>query len=185
MGYSTDLIGRIDIHPPLNDAEQEYLAAFARSRRCARADGPYAVPGNPAADDATSNAPAPGQPSRWCGWAPSWDGACLAHDGGEKFYQPAAWLAYLIEHFLRPGARASTSGLDQFHEFGFDHVLDGTIAACRRDTRELYLIRVEHNRVFEQTIVPPDPQWFDLPDLPYEEALDRQSADRHRQPHDV
>ena len=50
MGTTTDFIGHINIDPPLNDAEQNYLMAFAASRRYARPGGQYDVPGNPAAD---------------------------------------------------------------------------------------------------------------------------------------
>jgi len=51
MGYSTDFIGHIDIHPRLNIAEQRYLHAFASTRHYRRAEGPYAVPGNPMAEE--------------------------------------------------------------------------------------------------------------------------------------
>ena len=106
MGYTTDFIGHIDIHPRLTIAEQQYLLAFAASRRFNRAGGPYEVPGNPAADHDERpadldmyNTPAPGQPSLWCGWQPCWDGCCLSFDGREKFYGATEWLGYLIDHF--------------------------------------------------------------------------------------
>jgi hypothetical protein len=38
-------------------------------------------------------------------------------------------LAYLIEHFLRPGAAAATSGDPQFSGLTFDHTLTGEIEA--------------------------------------------------------
>jgi hypothetical protein len=40
MGYTTDFIGHIGIDPPLNEAEQSYLRAFAESRRWDRPGGP-------------------------------------------------------------------------------------------------------------------------------------------------
>jgi len=93
MGYTTDFIGHLNIDPPLNAAEQEYLTGFSASRRHRRPDGPYEVPGTPSAERGHGaavldayNAVASGQPSLWCGWVPSWDGCCLAHDGIEKFY---------------------------------------------------------------------------------------------------
>jgi hypothetical protein len=49
MGYTTDFIGHIDISPPLNDAEQAYLKAYAASPRTGTEQTPYVVPGNPAA----------------------------------------------------------------------------------------------------------------------------------------
>jgi hypothetical protein len=179
MGYTTDFIGHIQVSPPLNDSEQQYLMAFGRSRRFDRPNGPYEVPGNPAAeycdrplDTDVYNTVAPGQPSLWCGWTPCWEGCCISFDGHEKFYAATSWMGYLIEHFLAPGAHAASSRQPAFEEFTFDHVLNGVIAACRRDTRELYLIRVERNVVREETIVAPVPEYFDMPDLPYEAEID-------------
>lgn len=51
VGSTTDFIGHVDIDPPLNDAEIEYLTAFSESRRCLRPGGPYAVPGNARAEN--------------------------------------------------------------------------------------------------------------------------------------
>ncbi|WP_375422719.1 hypothetical protein [uncultured Friedmanniella sp.] len=43
MGVSTTYTGRIEIDPPLNRAERDYLLAFAASRRSWRQAGAYAV----------------------------------------------------------------------------------------------------------------------------------------------
>lgn len=187
MGYTTDFIGHIDIHPRLTIAEQQYLLAFAASRRFNRAGGPYEVPGNPAADHDERpadldmyNTPAPGQPSLWCGWQPCWDGCCLSFDGREKFYGATEWLGYLIDHFLAPQAQASNTGLACFADFRFDHVLDGIIAACRRDTRELYLIRVANNIVREETLYSPTDRSLGAGMLPYETAIDDSRPRRRR-----
>jgi hypothetical protein len=187
MGTTTDFIGHINIDPPLNDAEENYLMAFAASRRYARPGGPYDVPRNPAADhDApvadldAYNTIAPGQPSLWCQWNPCWDGCCLSYDGTEKFYGAAKWMDYLIEHFLTPGAYAESSKLDWFDEFTFDHTLDGIIAASNRGSRELYLIRVEENEVWKETLVPPDARYYGFGPLPYETAIDQQRTQRRR-----
>ena len=116
MGHTTDFLGHINVEPRLNDAEVAYLTAFSKSRRCDRAGGPYAVPMNPYVDDAdaldteTANRTPDGQPGYRCHWVPCVDGCCLAYDGNEKFYGPDRWLAYLIDHFLRPGALAAASG---------------------------------------------------------------------------
>lgn len=181
MGYTTDFIGHIDITPPINQFEQAYLSAFGSSRRFERAGGPYAVPGNPAAENAdlcdvpveAYNAVAPQQPGLWCDWEPCWDGCCLSYNGNEKFYDATNWLIYLTEHFLRPGAYAQASGLPYFVDFTFDHRLDGVIAGCRRDNKELFLIRVDDNAVTEEVLRPADPRFSDYPPLPYEAALDR------------
>jgi len=162
MGYNTGYLGRIDLDPPLNEAECAYLTAFAASRRYDRDGGPYAIPGNPAAERSqrpdvdvdTFNRVAPGQPSLWCEWVPCLEGCCLVYSGNEKFYDGPRWLAYLIDHFLAPGACAQNSGDSWFDEFTFDHHASGIIAGCRHDTGELFLLRVTDNRVRRQTFVP-------------------------------
>ncbi|HET8663552.1 MAG TPA: hypothetical protein VFM08_04485 [Nocardioides sp.] len=178
MGYTTDFLGHVDINPPLTDAEQEYLTAFRLSRRFDRPDGPYAVPGNPYVDERdfvdsdTYSRVAPGQPQLWCQWEACWDGCCLSWDGHEKFYRPVEWLRYLIDHFLRPDAEASRSGLSQFNDFRFDHRLDGLLIGNRRDNRELFAICVQDNAVTTRVLMPGDSAYGGRPPLPYEIVLD-------------
>jgi hypothetical protein len=43
VGVNTDYLGHVEIVPSLNQAECDYLVAFARSRRSYRPGGPYAV----------------------------------------------------------------------------------------------------------------------------------------------
>jgi len=178
MGFTTDFIGHIDIDPGLNEAELAYLDAFRKSRRFDRPGGPYEVPGNPYIDERLTsssvayNRPAFGQPQLWCQWQPCWGGCCLAFDGNEKFYEPVRWLRYLIDHFLRPGAAASRSGLASFEEFTFDHRLEGLVVGCRRDNKQLYGIRVTDNVVSTEVLRPADPRYLDFPPLPYEDAID-------------
>jgi hypothetical protein len=184
MGHSTDFIGHIDIEPPLNDAEIDYLGAICTSRRFDRADGPYDVPGNPRAETSDGIDPdrynrcAPGQPNLWCDWQVCWEGCCLAWNGTEKSYSMIQWLRYLIAHFLEPGAAAA--GNPRFAHFAFDHRLNGMVVGCRRDTKELFAVRVRDNRVTEQVLRPADPRYLDYPPLPYEEQIDREAADRPR-----
>ena len=130
MGHTTDFIGHVDIEPALNQDEIEYLTAFGLTRHFDRPDGPYAVSGNPMAaqdqerasvDTETYSSLGPGKPQLYCQWVPCLDGCCLSFDGNEKFYQPVAWMRYLIQHFLKPGALASKSGLPAFEHFTFDH----------------------------------------------------------------
>ena len=189
MGYTTDFVGHVDIEPALNQDEIEYLIAFSRSRRFDRTDGPYAVPGNPMAafdeerktvDVDTYNRVAPGQPQLWCQWVPCLDGCCVSFDGHEKFYEPVAWMRYLIGHFLKPGAAASRSGLPAFEHFTFDHRVDGMVVGCRRDTKKLFAIQVKANRVTERVLRPglPELGWHEP--LPYESEIDRWAAGRRR-----
>ena len=188
MGYTTDFIGHVDIEPMLNDDETAYLQAFSASRRYARPGGPYEVPPNPAADQERAddvpveifNEAAPGQPGLHCDWVPCWGGCCLAYNGYERFYDPPAWMRYLIDHFLRPDAHASKSGLPSFGRFTFDHRCDGVIAGCRRDDKELFLIRVEDNEVREEVLPPADSRLIAREVLAYESYLDRQNDSRPR-----
>lgn len=188
MGFTTDFIGHLDIAPPLNDEEVEYLTAFTSSRRCLREGGEYAVPDNPHAEDPddfaadTYNTPPPGQPQLWCDWEVCWDGCCLTWSGNEKSYQMTRWLSYLIEHFLKPGARAA--GCPGFEGFTFDHVVSGQVVGCRRDNKELFSIVVTDNRVREKVLRPADPRYTDFPPLPYEASADRWQRRRRRRSRD-
>lgn len=179
MGFTTDFVGHIDITPPLNAQEAAYLSAFGASRRFERGGGPYAVPGNPRAEEPGEvevdryNTPPAGQPGLWCRWVPCWDGCCLALDGGEKIYDPVRWLRYLIDHFLKPGALAATSGHQQLAGFTFDHRADGMVVGCRRDNKELYAIEAVDNVVTERVLRPADARYLDWPPLPYEDQIDR------------
>ena len=189
MGFTTDFIGRVEIEPALNQDEVEYLSAFSMSRRFDRAEGPYFVPGNPMAvidterqgvDVDTYNRVAPGQPELWCHWVPCPGGCCLSFDGDEKFYQPVEWMRYLINHFLKPGALASRTGLPAFEHFTFDHRLDGMVVGCRRDNKALYAISVTNNRVTQKTLRAGIPEDFGPEPLAYERAIDRWQVERRR-----
>lgn len=185
MGYTTDFIGHVDIDPPLNEHEMQYLIAFAATRHCERPGGEYAVAANPYASEGgltteQLNTVPPGQPGYWCQWEPCWDGCCLSFNGHEKFYAPVRWLEYLIEHFLELGAVASRSGESWFDGFTFDHVLEGMVIGCRRDNKKLFAIEVSDNEVTERVLRPADPRYLDWPPLPYEAAIDRQAERRTR-----
>lgn len=52
------------------------------------------------------------QPSLWCQWVPTEDGAYLQWDGGEKFYEYVRWLKYLIRHFFIPWGRTLNGEVD-------------------------------------------------------------------------
>ncbi len=133
MGVNTDYLGHVEIVPSLNQAEYDYLQAFARSRRSYRPGGPYAVipedpdTGNGEREVELYNQIADEQPGHWCQWVPCPHGCCLVWNGHEKFYAGPAWLQYLIDHFLRRDARARTSGDSQFAGFTFDHEMNGII----------------------------------------------------------
>ena len=190
MGYTTDYLGHIDIAPSLNEAELGYLDMFSRSRRWSRPGGPYAVPSDPDADEAADsgdrafNIPPEGQPGLWCDWVPCWDGCCLSFEGSERFYAPVPWLRYLIDHFLKPGATAAAGTDPRFVSFTFDHVLDGMVVGCRRDTKELFAVTVRHNVVRTEVLRRADPRYRAYPPLPYEDAIDDELSPMQRRRRD-
>lgn len=108
------------------------------------------------------------------------DGCCLSFNGVEKAYRPTEWMRYLVDNFLKPGAEASDSGLECFREFTFDHVVDGVIVGCRRDTGRLFSIDVRNNRVRERELmlgVPEEAVWGPLP---YQDSVDSSRPPRRR-----
>lgn len=160
MGYTTDFEGQVEIDPPLNQHEIDYLTKFAETRRMKRKAGPYFVEGTgfrgqEREDDVIdSNRPPDGQPGLWCQWVPTPDGKHIIWDGGEKFYDSPEWMKYLIDHFLKPGAEAqalvdATEGKipTPFNDFTFDHTLNGHIQAQGEDPDDRWVLVVRDNVV--------------------------------------
>ena len=126
------------------------------------------------------NRPAPGQPGLHCQWTPCPEGCCLSWDGTEKFYEPTAWLGYLIEHFLRPGAVVAAQRPLDDEGFTFDHVVNGIVVACRRDTRRLWMICVDDNVVSETDLEAGLDERKVWGPFPYEEQIDARRERRRR-----
>lgn len=126
MGYTTEFEGYFTLTPPLSPAQTKYIKAFSGTRRMQRnpaklppqgthsevglglgQDGGYFVDGpgfrgqQDTPDVVDHNTPPRGQPGLWCQWACENPGE-LAWNGGEKFYNYAEWLQYLIDHFFEP-----------------------------------------------------------------------------------
>lgn len=168
MGYSTDFEGAIEITPPLNPQEIDYLRRFADTRHMDRARGPYFAPGDHGNGDDSDvrdyNSRPPrqwGQPDGfWCDFHPTEDGTALVWNGNEKTYDAEAWIAYLIDTFLKPGAAvqqetASIPFPDRYYDpafahFTFNHVLNGTLNAEGEGTEDLWRIVVTDNTVRRQ-----------------------------------
>ncbi|MFG2819053.1 hypothetical protein ACGFX4_06440 [Kitasatospora sp. NPDC048365] len=163
MGYTTTFIGRIAVEPPLSEREIAYLRKFAGSRRMDRDQGPYFVDGTGPfgqgrdADIREYNKPPAGQPGLWCMWVPTADGAALEWNGHEKFYNAPEWMAYLIDHFLRPGAHAR--GGPGFEGFTFDHVLGGVVDAQGEESWDSWQLSVRDNEVSASEPVEPESVW--------------------------
>lgn len=188
MGFTTDFVGYLTIDPPLNDTEIDYLDAFGRSRRCIRKGDEYDVPDNPGVEESTRhniddyNTPPGRQPNLWCDWTVGLDGETLTWNGTEKSYSMTDWLAYLVDHFLKPGAEVA--GDPRFGGFTFDHQLNGTVVGCRRDNGELFAIRVSDNHVEREVMMPGVPLPWEM-GLPYQHEIDRDNEWRERRRRDL
>lgn len=149
MGYTTDFNGMIEIVPPLNDAEAEFLQKFAETRRMKRTKGPYFVDGTgdfgqgSDPDIINHNEPPEGQPGLWCQWVPTHDNTGLEWDGNEKFYDSVEWMRYLIDHFLKPGCIAAK----ELPFLQANHVCNGTIYAQGEESDDMWLLQVDDNEV--------------------------------------
>ncbi|GAA2753018.1 hypothetical protein [Kitasatospora cinereorecta] len=160
MGYTTEFTGRITVEPPLGEHEIAYLRKFAGTRRMDRANGPYYVDGTGVAgqgDDADirdHGKPPAGQPGLWCQWEPTDDGTAIEWNGSEKFYDATEWMAYLVDHFLKPGAHAQ--GEPGFEDFTFDHVLNGVIDAQGEEDWDTWQLTVSDNTVSATGPVEPE-----------------------------
>ena len=139
-----------------------WLRAHVQTDPSLHPDDPYPAAMNPvgerahaAATGASRRAPRVEGVRRpeWVDWAPSVDGTHLCWQEADKSNNPIPQITYLIEHFLKPGAHASSDDHEDFEAFTFDHVVNGTMAAERSDGR-LYLIKVENNDVREVLLVP-------------------------------
>lgn len=122
MGYNTDFSGAVTVTPRLNEGEIAFLRKFG--------DSDYQ------AEDI---------PKSYCQWVPSDDGTEIGWDDGEKFYESAEWMQFLIDHFLRPDGTAK--GLPGFEDLTFDHVCEGVIFAQGEETDDLWAIKVTGNDV--------------------------------------
>ncbi len=149
MGYSTFYEGQIEITPPLNKDEMDYLSKFRETRRMHREKGPYFVDGSGFMgqgndDDILDfNSPDPSQPGLWCKWEITEDGRFIEWDGGEKFYDDIQWMRYLIDHFLKPDALAK----EALPFLQCNHVMNGTIYSQGEEIDDTWAIHVENNMV--------------------------------------
>ena len=146
MGYTTEFKGQIAIEPPLNAEEIEFLTNFNNTRRMNRKRGPYFVDGYGLRgqghdDDVIDyNGPPHGQPGLWCQWTPTPDGRFIQWDGGEKFYHAAAWMRYIIDHFISPDHIADMP-------FFQGHICSGSILAKGEDINDRWRLEVIDNDV--------------------------------------
>jgi hypothetical protein len=151
MGYTTYFYGQIDITPPLNAEEVAYIKKFNEARHMQRGGkSPYSVDGSndwqkQDGDVTDYNNPPAGQPGLWCGWTCSDDGTTIEHDGGEKFYDSAEWMKYLIDHFLGDSPLAKKE-----LPFLQGHTCNGEIIAAGDDRDDNWKLIVKANKVTTQ-----------------------------------
>jgi hypothetical protein len=109
MGYTTEFEGSVTITPPLTAAMVAKFNGYAEERH--DGDGPtrYAT---------------------WCDWRVNGDGTEIAWNGGEKFYDSAAWMAWMIDRFI-PANRS----------------VDGQIEADGDDPGDRWLLKVTDRTV--------------------------------------
>ena len=88
------------------------------------------------------NTPPDGQPGLWCQWVPTDDGNAIEWDQSEKFYDSAAWMKYLIEHFVGQDPLAQKE-----LPFLTGHTCNGEIEAQGEDSGDLWKLIVKDNRV--------------------------------------
>ena len=181
MGLHTTYVGHVVIDPALSAEEIDFVRRFGHTRHYDTGEEGLRLALHPADDDASAapdasayNRPVPGMPGLWCPWTVCKDGCCLHWDGIEKPYDALAWLRYLIDEFLREGARS-----DVAEKYGLtgNHVLDGMVVGERHETGELFAIEVTGNEVSRRTLVPRRPgvdEWGYGPEL--NERRDRRAA---------
>ena len=124
-------LGRIEVRPPLNEAERDYLFDLAESNSTLR--------GTPTGRGDSS------VPFAHLAWESCAAGCCLTWTGREWTRNMLSSLRFLVEHLLRPGAKAS--GHRRFADFACDHVLDGVVMGRRYDDEVLFVVEVSGNRV--------------------------------------
>lgn len=159
MGLHTDYLGRARIEPPLSSEEVAFLKSFSSTRHCGDRTA-LDVAEHPADNERSGdidayNRTAAGMPGLWCPWTCCDEGCCLHWDHAEKPYAAAAWLCYLIDTFLRPGARLSDDPEARARGLTFNHVLNGVIVGERRETGELFALEICDNALEVRTLVPP------------------------------
>ena len=157
MGYSTQFYGKIMAEPAFSKEEKEFLDKFCQTRRCKRKDeileGSFYVCKNPAKENwgqgcqniMANNDPPSEQPGLWCQWVISDDLEGIEWDGGEKFYDAAQWMDYLIKFFF--DKRAIAPKLDGKLAFLKKHKLNGEILCVGEETGDIWKLIVKNNKV--------------------------------------
>lgn len=131
-------LGRIEVRPPLNEAERDYLFDLAHSSSSLR--------GTPTGrGDSTV-------PFAHLAWESCAEGCCLTWTGKEWSKNLLPTLGFIVDHLLKPGAKAA--GHKRFPDFTCDHILDGVVAGKRYDDERVFVAEVTANRVGGRSSAP-------------------------------
>ena len=141
MGYTTDFDGEFELDKPLTPTLKTFLDNLNDTRRMARSVEGYGIQGEffTGSDKSTvldNNRQSTSQPGLWCQWIPNHDGTSIEWDEGEKFYNYAEWLVYLIDRVLRPNG----------------YVLNGTVRWRGEDFSDSGELIVEDNVLTEKPL---------------------------------
>ena len=143
MSATSHCLGHVTITPPVNQAEYDHLRAVARGE--APLVGPEEL-------------------EPWCPREPCPHGCCLRWSGSDSHGTGADGLQLLIDRFLSPddpGGPADSLDDPELVGFTFDHDTNGVIA-CEDGDRGPSLLRVDHGRVREETLLRGDPSPWQL-----------------------
>lgn len=159
MRLHTSYLDHLRIAPGRNADGVEFVRAFNSTRHCGDDDAPRRTAEHPADHEPTGdvtayNRVAPGLPGLWCPWTCCSTGCCRHWNGVEKPSAQSAWLSYLSDTFLRPGAALAGDGRARRLGLTVDHVLDGVLVGERRETAELLALEGRDNAVRQRVLVP-------------------------------
>jgi hypothetical protein len=155
MGERIHGLGHFDIVPPLNAAEQQYLAAYAETATRVD-DDPYHVDDHPPLAEQRAFNPEGNEsyavPGRIeISWAPDFSGESLHPRDRDGIWRPLECLQHLLDEFLTPDAAHLHEGDPRFAEFTFNHELLGAVALESDYTGQLTLVVVEDGHVRTST----------------------------------
>lgn len=122
MGYTTQFLGAINVEPPFNAQEIQFLKEFIKN------DNIY--------PDTNRNL-------SYLQWT-TFDGKSLEWDKNEKFYDAAEWMSYLIFHFFGANPIAKINSPEKF-SFLQGHRLNGKIEAQGEEVKDKWDLIVENN----------------------------------------
>lgn len=143
MGYTTEFSGKIEISPPLNQEEINFINAFSQTRHMTREENEYFIDTNGDGKVIDYNTPPKGVPGLWCQWVVTEDGKFIEWDGNEKFYNAVKWMEYIIDHFIASCAIAK----EHLPFLQANHTCNGKIFAQGEEIDDRWTLVVRNNVV--------------------------------------